>query len=38
VGVHTNVHIRKPTSVQQVKDIITNEYASIIPLEICEEG
>jgi len=38
VGVHTHVHAWKPTTVQQVKDIVTNEYASIIPLEIYEMG
>ena len=35
---HTHVHARKPTTVQQVKDIVTNKYSSIIPLEICEKG
>ena len=38
VGVHTHVHARKPTTVQQVKGIVTNEYTSIIPLEIREMG
>jgi hypothetical protein len=38
VGVHSHVHARKPTTVQQEKDIVTNEYASIIPLEMCEKG
>jgi hypothetical protein len=35
---HTHVHARNPTTIQQVKDIVTNVYASIIPLEICEKG
>ena len=38
VSVYTHVHARKSTTAQQVKDIVTHEYASIIPFEICEKG
>ena len=38
LGVNTHVHATKPTTVQQVKDIVTKEYTSIIPLEIYEKG
>ena len=38
VSVYTHVHARKSTTAQQVKDIVTHEYASIIPFEICKKG